>query len=72
VLSEQKGNASNNNLAPEITFPNGEKYPLKGTIDFIDNYVDPQTGTIAIWAEFKNPDGELIPGEYVTVLLNSN
>jgi len=24
VLSEQKGNASNNNLAPEITFPNGE------------------------------------------------
>lgn len=71
VLSEQKGNVSNNNLAPEITFPNGEKYPLKGTIDFIDNYVDPQTGTIAIWAEFKNPDGELIPGEYVTVLLTA-
>ena len=69
ILSEQRENESKNNLAPEIRFPNGTKYHLRGKIDFIDNKVDPQTGTIAIWVEFKNPDGELIPGEYVTVLL---
>lgn len=35
----------------------------------MDNEVDPDTGTIAIRAVFKNPDGLLLPGQYVTVLV---
>jgi membrane fusion protein (multidrug efflux system) len=31
--------------------------------------VDPSTGTIAVWALFDNPDGTLLPGQYVTVLV---
>jgi membrane fusion protein (multidrug efflux system) len=35
----------------------------------VDNRVDPDTGSIAIWARFENPDGRLVPGEYVRVFL---
>jgi len=35
----------------------------------VDNTVDPGTGTIAVWALFDNPDGTLLPGQYVTVLV---
>jgi len=44
-------------------------YPLKGQLDFIDNQVDPDTGTIAVRAVFDNPQGFLLPGQYVTVLV---
>ena len=46
-------------------------YPEKGSIAFVDNRIDPDTGTIAIRAEFDNPDGRLVPGEYVNVLFSS-
>ena len=38
-------------------------------MDFVNNQVDSATGTIAVWAEFDNPDALLLPGEYVTVLV---
>jgi membrane fusion protein (multidrug efflux system) len=52
-----------------LEFPGGSAYARKGEIDFVDNRVDPDTGTIAIWARFENPDGYLVPGEYVRVFL---
>ncbi|WP_462325788.1 efflux RND transporter periplasmic adaptor subunit [Desulfoplanes sp.] len=55
-------------LIPRLRLPNGSMYPLAGRTTFVDNEVDPQTGTIAIRAEFDNPDELLLPGEYVTVL----
>jgi membrane fusion protein (multidrug efflux system) len=35
----------------------------------MDNKMDSSTGTIAIWAQFPNPKGHLVPGEYVDVAL---
>lgn len=55
-------------LAPRLQLANGEEYPRTGRIDFVDNRVDSATGTIAVRAVFANPDGELISGQYVTVL----
>ena len=52
-----------------IQLPGGSVYPLEGTLDFIDNQVDQNTGTIAIRAIFENPNGFLLPGEYVTVMV---
>jgi len=52
-----------------IQMPGGEVYPLEGTLDFIDNQVDQNTGTIAVRAVFENPSGFLLPGEYVTVMV---
>jgi len=60
----------NPNLHILIRLANGASYPHQGKIDFIDNMVDSSTGTIAVWAEFQNPELKLIPGGYVTVLLS--
>ena len=53
----------------KIQMPGGAVYPLEGYLDFIDNQVDPNTGTIAVRAIFENPNGFLLPGAYVTVLV---
>jgi membrane fusion protein (multidrug efflux system) len=42
-----------------------------GRIDFMDNRVDPDTGTIAVRALFNNAGGNLLSGQYVTVLITS-
>ncbi|MEJ2167581.1 MAG: efflux RND transporter periplasmic adaptor subunit, partial [Desulfobacterales bacterium] len=56
-------------LIPRLRLPTGQKYQVAGHLAFINNEVDAATGTIAVWAEFDNPDGMLLPGEYVTVLV---
>lgn len=56
-------------LAPRIKLPGNQVLKTAGQIDFVDNTVDPGTGTIAVWALFDNPDGTLLPGQYVTVLV---
>ena len=41
-----------------------------GTWSFINNEMDPETGTIAVRAQFKNTDGYLVPGSYVKVFIS--
>jgi membrane fusion protein, multidrug efflux system len=50
-----------------VLVKNGE--PLTGTFSFLDNTVDPTTGTIRLKAEFANKDKILWPGEFVDVSL---
>lgn len=57
-------------LKPRIKLPGGQILKTAGQVDFVDNTVDPGTGTIAVWALFNNPDGTLLPGQYVTVLIS--
>jgi RND family efflux transporter MFP subunit len=57
-------------MVPRLKLPNGEMYPRDGRPDFSDPQVDPGTGTIAVRAVFDNPDGILLPGQYVTVLIS--
>ena len=54
-------------VVPKLRLADGRQYPHAGEIAFIDNRVDPATGTIAIWAEFPNPDGLLVSGQFVNV-----
>jgi len=56
-------------LVPRIRLSTGVTYPIAGQLDFVNNEVDAATGTIAVWALFDNPDGLLLPGQYVTVLV---
>ncbi len=44
-------------------------FPHAGTIDFVDNQVDPVSGTIRVRAVFRNPDHELTPGLFARVKL---
>jgi RND family efflux transporter MFP subunit len=51
------------------------EFPLKGTLDFVNNSVDPQTGTILVRGTFANPfqlpqhPPLLMPGMFVRVRL---
>ncbi len=49
--------------------PGQDKNPLIGTLDFIDNTVNPETGTVALKAELKNPGENLWPGQTMKVRL---
>lgn len=42
-------------------------YPHQGAIDFIDNQIDPLTGTIRLRAAFSNDAGELTSGMFARV-----
>lgn len=41
---------------------NEQGYPHQGTLDFIDNRLNPQTGAIRLRASFDNRDGRFVPG----------
>jgi multidrug efflux system membrane fusion protein len=43
--------------------------PEKGTLSFIDNGVDPRTGTIRLKATFENKGRRLWPGQFVNVAM---
>lgn len=47
----------------------GVPRPEVGTLTFVDNTVDTNTGTIALKASFANPDRKLWPGQFVNVHL---
>jgi len=44
-------------------------YPHKGVVDFVDNQVDPATGTIRLRAVLPNPDRVFTPGLFARVQL---
>jgi RND family efflux transporter MFP subunit len=43
----------------------GRKAPLRGTLSFVDNTVDPLIGTVRAKAVFDNADQSLWPGQFV-------
>jgi multidrug efflux system membrane fusion protein len=46
----------------ELALANEEGFPHKGVIDFVDNRLDPNTGTLRARGVFPNPDGLMTPG----------
>jgi len=48
---------------------NESGFPHEGYIDFIDNQVNPATGTIRGRAVFENPEGNFIPGLFTRIKL---
>ena len=50
----------------------GSTYEKEGKIEFVDNKVDENTGTVTMRAVFENPDELLVPGDYVNVTLRVN
>jgi len=60
----------NAKFVPQIRLGTGDLYGETGKVDFIDNEVDPNTGTVAVRAIFPNPKRLLLPGQYVTVVIH--
>ena len=59
-------------LIPSLRLPNGAMYEISGKLDFVDNVVDPATGTVAARCVFDNPDKLILPGQFVTVVLQQD
>ena len=55
----------------DFVFSTGQKYELQGVQDFHDNKIDETAGTITMRATFKNPDGQLIHGDFEKVIIYS-
>lgn len=54
----------------ELMLENGKPYRYTGTLEFSDPAVDETTGSVTLRAVFPNPQGEILPGMYVTALLD--
>jgi membrane fusion protein, multidrug efflux system len=54
---------------PPVRVLAGGGPPIEGTLDFVDNAVDPSTGTILLKARIPNADEALWPGQVVDVYL---
>ena len=53
----------------EALIPGQEDRPVPGELTFVNNTVDPSTGTIQLKATFRNSDNRLWPGQFLNVLL---
>jgi membrane fusion protein, multidrug efflux system len=67
-LAELKQYSAQKGLKVEAT-PQGSSQQFAGRLTFIDNSVDPTTGTIKLKATFDNQQHVLWPGQYVDVNL---
>ena len=54
---------------PRIRLGNDAMYDQTGKLSFVSNQVDTTSGTIPIYAEFPNPKALLVPGQFVTVVV---
>ena len=69
TLPELKKHLSARTLEVLAPLPGNTAKPLSGKLSFLDNTVDPTTGTIRLKATFANPDRSLWPGQFVNVRL---
>ncbi|MGH9158976.1 MAG: efflux RND transporter periplasmic adaptor subunit [Vicinamibacteraceae bacterium] len=59
-------------LPIRMAIANDTGFPREGQMNFLDNQVDPETGTIQGRAVFRNPRHELTPGLFVRLRLSGN
>lgn len=64
---EQSRDDTMASLTLGLTLPNGTPYGKRGRLDFVDNVVDPRTGSVTLRGTFPNPDRLLVSGQFVTV-----
>jgi len=68
-LPDIKQHMAEGQLAVSATPQTTGAPPVKGTLTFVDNSVDPSTDTIRMKATFSNGDHELWPGQFSSVSL---
>jgi membrane fusion protein, multidrug efflux system len=56
-------------LAAQVQPLDAQQAAPQGTLIFVDNAVDPSTGTIRLRAQFENADAALWPGQFVNISL---
>tara|TARA_R110000782_G_scaffold182437_6_gene272679 strand:- start:14140 stop:15216 length:1077 start_codon:yes stop_codon:yes gene_type:complete len=67
IRQAEQGERQSSRYAPnpvEIQLADESGYKWHGHMVFVDNAIDPQSGTIRAHAEVPNPDGFLVPGMF--------
>jgi RND family efflux transporter MFP subunit len=59
--------SNNGNVPVFLGLSSQSEYPYEGRIDFVNNRLDPSTGTIQVRGLFQNPEGRLLPGLFARV-----
>jgi RND family efflux transporter MFP subunit len=67
VHAHQVDSARDSDVPVQVGLSDEEGYPHAGLIDFVDNQLDPTSGTIRARAVIANPDGVLSPGLFVRI-----
>lgn len=68
-LPEIKKYMAMGKLKIEASIPNDDKPAEQGVLTFVDNAIDPTTGTIHLKGTFLNKEKRLWPGQFVNVVL---
>lgn len=68
----RKGERADTRNPVRVGLSNEQGYPHQGTVDFVDNQVDPRTGTIRARAVLRNPDRLFTPGLFARVQLEGS
>jgi membrane fusion protein, multidrug efflux system len=58
---------ANKQAAPRVKLllESGQEYPETAHVDFVDNAVELNSGTVRVRAVLKNPEAQLIPGQFI-------
>jgi RND family efflux transporter MFP subunit len=59
--------ARDSEVPVKLGLANEEAHPHLGTINFVDNKLNPRTGTLRLRGVFANPDEQLAPGYFARV-----
>lgn len=65
----RRGSDLDGKLPVQVGLSDEDGFPHRGTVDFLDNQIDSNTGTIRIRAVLDNKDGALTPGLFARVRL---
>jgi membrane fusion protein, multidrug efflux system len=66
-LAQVREHMASGSLAVDAMAPGSDKAAASGVLIFVDNAVDPSTGTIRLRARFANKENILWPGQFVGV-----
>jgi len=69
VLPEVRKHMASGPVTVEVVPPDAGTERIGGRLIFVDNAVDPSTGTIKLRAQFTNEEAALWPGQFVNVSL---
>ena len=67
ILADESKRVNQTDYGLELYLADGEVFPHKGKLTFVDRSVDPSTGAILIQSIFPNPEKLIRPGQFAKV-----
>lgn len=67
IRTGQRASALDGSIPAEMGLANQPDFPHRGVVDFVDNQLEPGTGTIRARGVFPNPDRLMAPGFFARV-----